>query len=110
MAKRARTGSGIPKSGATHGGAREGAGRPRLLRWEQETWFCAHLENRLNEIAKVAAIKKGHEAERRRAKRRDSSLSFDPNERLNELYTELREVPPSERRKRAKLKTELGEG
>ena len=114
MPKRARTGSAIPKSGATsskgHGGAREGAGRPRLLSWEQETWFCAHLENRRNEIAKVAATQKGHEAERRRAKRIDSSLSFDPNERLNELYTELREVPPSERRKRAKLKTELGEG
>jgi hypothetical protein len=93
-----------------HGGARDRAGRPPLLSWEQETWFCAHLENRLNEIAEVAATQKGHEAERRRAKRRDSSLSFDPIEQLNKHYTELREVPLSERRKRAKLKTELGEG
>ena len=93
-----------------HGGAREGAGRPRLLSWEQETTFCAQLENRWNEIAKAAAIQKGYEAERRRTKRRDFSLSFDPIERLNELNTELREVPLSERRKRAKLKTELGEG
>jgi hypothetical protein len=100
----------MAKASKGHGGARDGAGRPHLLSWEQETWFCAHLENRLNEIAKAAAIQKGHEAERRRAKRRDSSLSFDPIERLNEHYRELHEVPLSERQKRAKLKTELGEG
>jgi hypothetical protein len=83
----------MAKASKGHGGARDGAGRPPLLSWEQETWFCARLENRLNEIAKAAAIQKGHEAERKRAKRRDSSLSFDAIEQLNEVspdYVELR--------------------
>src|SRR5262245_46408153 len=92
------------------GGARVRAGRPRLLSLELEIWLCAQLENRWNQLARADAKQRGLEAERERFKRRERHLTFDPNERLNELYKELRDIPLSERRKRAKLKTELGKG
>src|SRR5262249_51949940 len=98
------------KARGGHGGARDTGGRPPVLTWEQDTELCAQLEKRWNELAKADAKQRGLEAERERFKRREPYLTFDPNERLNELYKELRDIPLSERRKRAKLKTELGKG
>src|SRR5262249_38267995 len=89
------------------GGARVRAGRPRLLSCEQEIWLFAQLENNWDQLARANAKQPGLEPERERFKLRAPYLTFDPNERLNELYKELRDIPLSERRKRA-LKTELG--
>jgi hypothetical protein len=92
------------------GGARDRAGRPPLLSWEQDTWLCTQLENRWNESARADAKQRGLEAERERFKRRAPYLTVDPIERLDTLSKELRDIPLSERKERAGREDKLGEG
>ena len=81
-----------------------------MLCWEHETWLCAQLENRWNELAREDAKQRGLEAERERFKRREPYAGVDPVERMNKLYEELRNIPLSVRKERAGLGDKLGEG
>src|SRR5262249_47944982 len=115
MAKRKKpTGSarrGPPaKARKGHGGARDRAGRPRLLSFEQDTWLGAQLENRWNESARADAKQRGLEDERERFKRREPYAGVDQIEEMNKLKEEGRGKSVAERKELAGLGDHLGEG